>query len=402
MDSPKNKPGDSPDGGGVADVTGVSRSGRVRKKSSKLTDFESPDEIDIRFKRKTERPPKSPQKILKQDHSVGGDMYDDSDGYIDDDLLEIKDEPLDVDDWGEDDDDEMDVDDNDGGDMGGESLHVDEDSTDLPRETSNFNQSQSLYLSEKQAKKSIMLKDGQVVQRKKAQRKDKGKSRFTAYMLWAREVRPGIIQANPQMDFSAVNKRLGELWALVPTSQKYNWKRRAKRLAAKGNQKGSMISTGKAARQPGNIARSNLINKGGVKPQQAIRSSKPAETSQAIAGPPAKTPVSTSKSSRNITSSTADPSPTITYKVTGRTPIDVAAHIKLLGESLNNIGQKLKEHEGQIAVSGSLSVLLDSMLCVLGPLTCLTAQVEQMRGAVPDATLMNILDNIAYIMPGIV
>ncbi|XP_066947757.1 uncharacterized protein [Macrobrachium rosenbergii] len=91
MDSPKNKPGDSPDGGGVADVTGVSRSGRVRKKSSKLTDFESPDEIDIRFKRKTERPPKSPQKILKQDHSVGGDMYDDSDGYIDDDLLEIKD-----------------------------------------------------------------------------------------------------------------------------------------------------------------------------------------------------------------------------------------------------------------------------------------------------------------------
>ncbi|MPC59033.1 hypothetical protein E2C01_053048 [Portunus trituberculatus] len=25
------------------------------------------------------------------------------------------------------------------------------------------------------------------------------KSRFTAYMLWAREVRPGIIQANPNM-----------------------------------------------------------------------------------------------------------------------------------------------------------------------------------------------------------
>ncbi|XP_068210025.1 HMG box-containing protein 4 [Palaemon carinicauda] len=398
MESPKIKPGDSPEGGGVADVTGISRSGRVRKKSSKLTDFESPDEIDIRFKRKTERPPKSPQKILKQEVS---DLFDDSDGYIDDDLLEIKDEPLDVDDWGEDDDDEMDVDDNDGGDIGSESLHVDEDSTDVPRETSNFNQSQSLYLSEKQAKKSIMLKDGQVVQRKKAQRKDKGKSRFTAYMLWAREVRPGIIQANPQMDFSAVNKRLGELWALVPTSQKYNWKRRAKRLAAKGNQKGSMISTGKAAKQPGSIARSNLINKGGVKPQ-AIRSSKPSETNQNVAGSTPKMPVSTPKTSRNTASSSTDPSPPITYKVTGRTPIDVAAHIKLLGESLNNIGQKLKEHEGQIAVSGSLSVLLDSMLCVLGPLTCLTAQVEQMRGAVPETTLMTILDNIAYIMPGIV
>jgi hypothetical protein len=33
-------------------VTGVSRSGRVRKKSSKLTDFKSPDEIDPRYKRK--------------------------------------------------------------------------------------------------------------------------------------------------------------------------------------------------------------------------------------------------------------------------------------------------------------------------------------------------------------
>ncbi|KAF4521425.1 hypothetical protein B566_EDAN010582, partial [Ephemera danica] len=37
------------------EVTGVSRSGRVRKKSSKLTDFESPDEIDPRYKRKADR-----------------------------------------------------------------------------------------------------------------------------------------------------------------------------------------------------------------------------------------------------------------------------------------------------------------------------------------------------------
>ncbi|KAK3874036.1 hypothetical protein Pcinc_021010 [Petrolisthes cinctipes] len=120
---------------------------------------------------------------------------------------------------------------------------------------------QSLYFSEKQGKKNIVLKDGQLVRRKKAQRKDKGKSRFTAYMLWAREVRPGIIQANPNMDFSAVNKRLGELWALVSNTQKYNWKRRAKRLAAKGNQKGSIITTGKGAKNAG--ARSNIINKGG-------------------------------------------------------------------------------------------------------------------------------------------
>lgn len=34
------------------EVTGVSRSGRVRKKSSKLMDFESTDEVDNRHKRK--------------------------------------------------------------------------------------------------------------------------------------------------------------------------------------------------------------------------------------------------------------------------------------------------------------------------------------------------------------
>lgn len=33
-----------------------------------------------------------------------------------------------------------------------------------------------------------------------------------------------------------------------------------------------------------------------------------------------------------------------------------------------------------MAVSGSLSVLLDSILCALGPLTCLTAQIPQLNG----------------------
>nr|XP_045609788.1 uncharacterized protein LOC123765280 isoform X2 [Procambarus clarkii] len=280
-----------------ADATGVSRSGRVRKKSSKLADFESPDEIDTRFKRKTDRPQKSP-KIMKVGLSMGADVFDDSDSYIDDDLIEVKDEPLEVDDWVDNDDGDDDMcDDGDDRDDTNDALHVDDDSTDMPRETSNYSLAQSLYFSEKQGKKNIMLKDGQVVRRKKAQRKDKGKSRFTAYMLWAREIRPGIIQANPNMDFSAVNKRLGELWALVPTTQKYNWKRRAKRLAAKGNQKGSMISTGKAAKQSQNAARSNLINKGGVKPQQVIRTpSKQSEVGQSAPATTHKAHTTTPKS----------------------------------------------------------------------------------------------------------
>lgn len=38
------------------EVTGVSRSGRVRKKSSKLTDFESPDDLDPRPKKTFVKP----------------------------------------------------------------------------------------------------------------------------------------------------------------------------------------------------------------------------------------------------------------------------------------------------------------------------------------------------------
>ena len=65
----------------------------------------------------------------------------------------------------------------------------------------------------------------------------------------------------------------------------------------------------------------------------------------------------------------------------GTDPLDAAAHLKLLGESLSVIGSRLSERGdrggGRIAVSGSLSVLLDSMLCALGPLVCLTQQVRQ-------------------------
>ena len=56
--------------------------------------------------------------------------------------------------------------------------------------------------------------------------------------------------------------------------------------------------------------------------------------------------------------------------------------------------------QGQIAVQGSLSVLLDSLLCALGPLVCLTNQMPQLDGC-PAEVHSSTLDNIAYFMPGI-
>ena len=81
-------------------------------------------------------------------------------------------------------------------------------------------------------------------------------------------------------------------------------------------------------------------------------------------------------------------------------PLDIAAHLTLLGESLQVIGGRLHEHEGQIAVSGSMSVLLDSLLCAMGPLISLTQLVPELDGA-SDETLKRIVDNVAFIMPGL-
>ena len=36
--------------------------------------------------------------------------------------------------------------------------------------------------------------------------------------------------------------------------------------------------------------------------------------------------------------------------------INIASHLKLLGESLSIIGERLTEHEGQIAVSGMVAI----------------------------------------------
>lgn len=84
----------------------------------------------------------------------------------------------------------------------------------------------------------------------------------------------------------------------------------------------------------------------------------------------------------------------------GIDPIDTAAHLKLVGDSLSIIGIRLQEHRGLIAVQGSLSVLLDSLLCAVGPLMCLTTQVPELNGC-SAKTHTRVLDNIAYIMPGL-
>nr|XP_032525600.1 HMG domain-containing protein 4-like [Danaus plexippus plexippus] len=290
------------------EVTGVSRSGRVRKKSSKLMDFESPDDIETRFRRQT---PVKTYSGVKQDETVelqeaphrqeeGTASGSESDFY--------ENNP-----------------DN------GDSMESDSSASD---EGSARTPANSLYMMEK-SKKKLIVKDGRVVGRAKAQRKDKAAS-----------------------DMYSVNY-----------NERYLWKRKAKRFAMQKDQ--SQGTTSK------------IISNPSIKTTPC--SSRPATKAPKPVTPPqqALVPVSAGSS----------------YRAPSCSAAEVAAHLRLLGESLAIIGERLKEHEGQIAVSGSVSVLLDTLLCSLAPLVCVTRAIPAI--APPQALLRDTLHNIAYIMPGL-
>ena len=189
---------------------------------------------------------------------------------------------------------------------------------------------------------------------------------ITAYMIWSKEHRSKIQQNCPDLDFADVSRKLGEIWQSMPEKEKIAWRRKAQKLITTGS---SIISTGK--------------------PKNSSLNARVTNTSTAPDSPPL---INKDYSSYTSIEDLWEP--------VGTSPVDVSAHLTLLGESLSIIGQRLKEHSGQIAVSGSLSVLLDSTLCAIGPLLCLTQLHPSLNGC-SEETHKKTLDNIAYIMPGI-
>ncbi|CAL7942659.1 unnamed protein product [Xylocopa violacea] len=340
------------------EVTGISRSGRVRKKSSKLVDFESPDDFtDNKYKRQKAQQLQNQQLLERYEsqhissnqsiqHGSGGrqrknsssnsgqqrikqetlsDNEGQSSGSESDDPSGLnEDERYSMDSGSDDDIDPLMIDDREAG-----FRKLEPPGQETP------SQANSLYMLEK-CKKKLIIKDGKIIGKMKAQRKDKGKTRFTAYMLWAKEIRQELLEQRPYM----------------------------------GNGKEQKPATSKKTIQ---LGLPSVVGNVPVSPP-STRTGKDLVNEPMIG--------------------------TGMYKVIGTQPIDVAAHLKLLGESLTIIGERLKEHDGQIAVSGSLSVLLDSLLCALGPLICLTQQIPETNGAKHE-TLSQMLDNIAYLMPGL-
>ncbi|KAL0993048.1 hypothetical protein UPYG_G00102600 [Umbra pygmaea] len=199
--------------------------------------------------------------------------------------------------------------------------------------------------------------------------KDKPKKKnTTAYQVFCKEYRVNINAEQPGLVFGELSKKLAEVWKQLPEKDKLVWKQKAQYLQHKQNKAEATTVKRKTSLDP-------VKSKGSVKAMGLGAGL-----------------VSPSRASVGVTLSPA--------RIPDVDPIDAAAHLQLLGESLSLIGHRLQETEGMVAVSGSLSVLLDSILCALGPLTCLTAQIPQLNGC-PRNVLSNTLDNIAYIMPGL-
>lgn len=406
-------------------VTGISRSGRVRKKSSKLADFRTNYDTDAtnQIKRSSHTTKNSPTKLtnlflpeIKNDpidvEATRIDLNDSNE--FSDDLNILDGEPYHLDDDDIDDDDlliAMDA---------YQSIDLDSD-RELNVDTTVR---QSAYMAEKTNRKKV-FKDGRIVLGR-LQRKDKGKPRFTSYMLWAREKRQDMINSNPNLDFSTQSRRLSEMWANMPSCDKLNWRRKAKRLAVSkksnvnkltasisvfnscGSSSGIIgnanIGTGGTGGSGGagsgvGTTITKFLNKSGNpnpvrRPGRPPKIKKPGRKPKIVANlndnkiqlksnpkmktkkikkferkivnsTPKKLPkkIATNINETSILSintcstnsklnqqtlckttsnSTVTPGP---YRVTGLGPTEVAAHLKLLGDNLTIIGERLKEHE---------------------------------------------------------
>ncbi|XP_010614230.1 HMG domain-containing protein 4 isoform X3 [Fukomys damarensis] len=214
--------------------------------------------------------------------------------------------------------------------------------------------------------------DGHGEKKKKKEEKDRererGEKNMSAYQVFCKEYRVTIVADHPGIDFGELSKKLAEVWKQLPEKDKLIWKQKAQYLQHKQNKAEATTVKRKASSSEGS-AKVTAPSAGVLSPQK-----KSPPTTMLFPASPARAPETE--------------------------PIDVAAHLQLLGESLSLIGHRLQETEGMVAVSGSLSVLLDSIICALGPLACLTTQLPELNGC-PRQVLSNTLDNIAYVMPGL-
>ncbi|CAH1737337.1 unnamed protein product [Aphis gossypii] len=166
------------------EITAVSRSGRIIKKSSKLLGFES---SDIQEKEKT---PKSSKQSSKRQSSIPEplDQFNDDDNSME--FLEDQ-QHTESSEW-----------------------TVDTKDCDNYTEPSGTSVSVGEHNQFMYALKNLNMKE----------------PGFVAYALWAKEVRKTLMNAYPNFSTTQINQQLRDMWKSVPTEDKSRWVRKAKRL----------------------------------------------------------------------------------------------------------------------------------------------------------------------------
>lgn len=84
----------------------------------------------------------------------------------------------------------------------------------------------------------------------------------------------------------------------------------------------------------------------------------------------------------------------------GVTPMDAAAHLMLLGNNMTRLGLALDFLDRDVDATAMYSCLLDSLLCAVAPLLCLTRCVSGLEH-LPVDTFRKTLDHVAYFLPGV-
>lgn len=246
--------------------------------------------------------------------------------------------------------------------------------------------------------KIATTKSGQV-KLKKVDRKDKKQklSKITAYTLFARENRSRIQQSYPQLDFANVSKRLGEIWQALPQREKMQWKRKAQKQKSLNTVPVSAQQTVKQTKlgRPTNAARAAAGKFVSVRhnPANSINNRNKQLAAQIRVNLRSKTEL---MNDSQITNHLFEPSKTITTSA-----IDVASCFKILGDSLNAIGLKLNNTEETLNESDALDLLLDSAVCAMSPLLCLTSLIRPELAGGNEKVQRGLLDNVAFLMPGI-
>ncbi|XP_063678123.1 HMG box-containing protein 4-like [Bolinopsis microptera] len=195
--------------------------------------------------------------------------------------------------------------------------------------------------------KPVKTETGKIKKKKsKGAKKEKGRRKVSAYLLYSRHMRPSVAKENADLKMIEVTSKLAKMWNELDDNDKEYWK------------------------------------------------SKEAEENSKVVVEKKK-----SKKKKKVLAPLAPDGPP--------EALDLAAHLKLLGDSITKMGEitgELAERGdsdySELTVSALLTNLLNCLLCASAPLLYLTSHVEQLN-VISEEKQIRMLDNIAYIMPGL-